>query len=619
MDVESEPVPVAVRQLCRLCLSQETELVDIFSVQQVAGNAESLTERIHGCLQLEVNQNDNLPKWICRQCMDKIDDFASFRERCKQNERTLLRGEGIGPANVEMPCYNEEDEQTDEEETEMIVIDPSKEYESSNDSLPNDSYGEKNGDLYFPGMDGMNEAENLPSNADDEEAEGTDADEGEEEEEEEDEDDLKCDTLVEGARNGLSHAGNTSSTPQKPTIYTCKYCDVAFAASSACQLHEMQDHDLLAPYGCMYCPYKTAIRMSLIAHIRESHSIMRPYICVQCNKGFLRRSDLKKHTFVHTGVRPYACEQCGKSFSRNTNLKKHERTHSGLKPHSCELCSRSFANKADLVRHRNLHVEHERNQFACIRCGTTYTQKDKLYDHEQYCLGRQSMHGPFSERKSDVPAAPLLYSPTAGPFLVEDIPDSEAKVIKAASVAPALPPSHVPEAPPSNKVYNCTKCPKRFLSKASLRAHQSTHSSEDTRRYECPQCRKTFVGKRELEQHLLTHPEIKPFGCATCGKRFSRKDKLQRHQRIHQRDRHYSCPNCAAKFVRRDALTSHLKIHCTGTTARNIDTAPTMTPGMFSAMDQGQGMGIPMALHQRALMYSVIGDDAGVVDPAFRM
>uniref|UniRef100_A0A182NEM8 Protein krueppel n=1 Tax=Anopheles dirus TaxID=7168 RepID=A0A182NEM8_9DIPT len=591
MNIANGTVPAAERQLCRLCLGQDGQLMAIFGVHEAAvTHAETLSARIRNCLQLEVTQIDSLPKWICKLCLEKIDDFTNFRERCKHNEQKLLLGDGDShmkddhiandAADQEQTDYDDEDE----EEMEMIVIDPTRDYESSGDeSLPAEAYVEKNGLA-------NTQPEQHPAAEEDDQQDGSEAEDGEEEEEEDDEEDLKCDTIPAEARNGLPHTGSdgggrmsnatttnttitTTTTLQKTIVYTCKYCDVAFAAASACQLHEMQDHDLLAPYGCLYCHYKTSIRTCLITHIRDQHSITRPYICVQCNKGFLRRSDLKKHTFVHTGVRPYACDQCGKSFSRNTNLKKHMLTHSGLKPHACESCDRSFSSKADLLRHMTVHNEQLR-QHPCVRCGTVYTQKDKLYEHERYCMGRHpnSTVGfggiSFADLKQEAPFVDNLTAPIAPPPPQMCTPAEEAIKIEPPviepppSYAPAASQPMIPQTPASSKIYDCSKCPKRFLSKISLRAHQSTHSPEESRKYECPHCKKHLSGKREFEHHLQTHMSMKPFACATCGKRFSAKDKLHRHERVHQQDRHFSCPNCAAKFVRKDALEAHLQIHC---------------------------------------------------------
>ncbi|XP_058120629.1 zinc finger protein 467-like [Anopheles ziemanni] len=586
------------RQLCRLCLGHEQELLDIFDVQHA--HTDSLTDRINEFLQLKILQCDNLPKWICKQCLDKIDDFTSFREQCKLNERKLLLDLRAGVAECLPEGNHPEDvESSDDEETEMIVIDPFQDYESSNQSLPQHdetAYGGENGTSLLSTGAALNEQERLASDAegDEEDLNGSLA---EEEEEDDDEEDNKCDTFPKDATNGLPHGGgSTNSTPQKTVVYTCKYCDVAFADSSACQLHEMQDHDLLAPFACQYCAYKTAIRLSLISHIREMHQNPRPYICVICNKGFPRRSDLKKHTFVHTGVRPFACDQCGKSFSRNTNLTKHMRIHSGLKPHGCELCPRSFANRADLVRHQKTHSGHG-SQFSCARCGNIYARKDKLYSHQQLCFSQMlaghdapTVDGLLSaggsmlqSNNSDFPMAPFsLHFGSQIPFeqmLMENpvpselLSDPVMANFPSISQPPTLPPAPPPPpplitspSPPSSKIFNCTECPKRFLSETSLRVHQTTHSAEDTgRAYECPHCQSQFLNKREFERHLMTHADVKPFGCTSCNKKFSRKDKLHRHERVHQRERQsFECPTCAAKFQRKGALASHLKIHCTG-------------------------------------------------------
>uniref|UniRef100_A0A182KBC7 Protein krueppel n=1 Tax=Anopheles christyi TaxID=43041 RepID=A0A182KBC7_9DIPT len=652
MNIANGPGSSAERQLCRLCLGREEVLVDIFGT--TTQHTEPLPVRIRSCLQLDVSrvtQHDTLPKWICKQCLEKLDDFTSFRERCKLNERKLLLGEDEtlhlkdGPG-VEQSAVGfqqtEEDDDENDEEMEMIVIDPSRDYESSNDSLPNETRGavENGTEPYGTGTRPQH------GHAGEEDAEGSEVEEGEEEEEEDEEEELKCDTAPGGGDvpNGLAPhtAGNANvTTPQKTVVYTCKYCDVAFAASSACQLHEMQDHDLLAPYACIFCQYKTSIRMFLITHIRDSHSVTRPYICIQCNKGFLRRSDLKKHTFVHTGVRPYACDQCGKSFSRNTNLKKHMRTHLGVKPHACDICPRSFANKADLIRHRSFHHAQE-TQHACVRCGAVYTQKDKLYDHERYCMGKPMLFGlgvgsMVEPAKQDLPFGglnlaatippqpPQLLTPDARIKVEEPIANDHLPGFGIATTLSQLPAGNAPHTPPSSKIYSCSKCPKRFLSKVSLRAHQATHPVEaNARLYECPACKKQIISKREYDRHLQTHSELKPFDCGTCGKRFSRKDKLHRHERIHQQtDRHFSCPDCSAKFVRKDAYESHLKIHCN----------PAVSGALFGTMGApaGQEMMVPMqALHQQqqqqqqhSLLYSMRGGDdgalMGAIDPSIRM
>ncbi|XP_058056468.1 gastrula zinc finger protein XlCGF57.1-like [Anopheles bellator] len=583
--------------VCRLCLGQEQELVSIFNAQT---NSNPLPVRIYDMLQLNILENDSLPQSICRVCLDKIDDFIRFRELCKANERILRGAEADsqkGPDREAHSAHFGEDmsDTSDDEEPEMVVIDPMRDYESSNQSLPNGLF---DGDPFLSAAaaDFGHDEENAVDGVEEEADGSAEEDDGDDEDDE--------DTQLKGGMNvtnpptnGLprtEHAAHNSA--QNSTVFTCKYCDVAFAVSSACQLHEMQDHDLLAPYACSFCSYKTSIRLSLISHIREMHSITRPYICIQCSKGFVRRSDLKKHTFVHTGVRPYGCPDCGKTFSRNTNLTKHMRIHSGLKQHSCTVCPRSFANKGDLVRHQKTHLE-QNPQFTCGRCGNVYTRKDKLQNHELFCFRRTLGVAPLTDgvlppvKPSDhhrfaydvtqqlppdaadvMACAPEMLLPSSGPPVIGL--DVKPTLASFANIIP-MPMMDQPSMVSSSKVYDCPSCPKRFLSKATLRKHLLTHperSKAADRAYECPQCNKHVMGKRELERHLMSHANMKSFVCRSCGKQFTRKDKLQRHERTHQRDRRFACPNCNARFARGEALESHMRIHCTTDAAHGYET-----------------------------------------------
>lgn len=86
----------------------------------------------------------------------------------------------------------------------------------------------------------------------------------------------------------------------------------------------------------------------VFSHISD----IRPYPCIYCGKRFHQKSDMKKHTYTHTGEKPYNCTLCGKSFSQSSNLITHMRKHSGYRPFECKTCDKSFQRKVDLKRHR---------------------------------------------------------------------------------------------------------------------------------------------------------------------------------------------------------------------------------------------------------------------------
>ena len=325
--------------------------------------------------------------------------------------------------------------------------------------------------------------------------------------------------------------------------YTCQYCDMAFTTQNDCTDHESR-HDPMAPFLCNFCHMRCGSRQTLIGHIKETHDPERPYICVLCSKGFCRRSDLKKHSIVHTGIRPFVCPICAKSFSRNTNLTKHMRIHSSIKPYVCQQCPRSFTTGIELSRHGRTHSE-TRN-FKCAKCPATYARKDKLHLHEQSHYRKETE---FFLNANKPPQAILQNQTILNP--TTDNMNNTAMLCNA----------DINQSKPTEQAQQALFPSHQFTQKSSLPQNKPTPPAKSShgRVHSCDICNKTFTRERDLQRHQALHLDTL-FTCKQCGLGFSRREKLARHELEHHGPQ-YPCDICRITFHKREELEMHLKMH----------------------------------------------------------
>lgn len=485
---------------------------------------------------LQISHNDGLPNVICHRCLYKIEFCLEFRKVCFISDAALRQitfdinpeTHPEAPAPPSQLPFLESMVNGNEEDVVMVVDPTALDYESEGES------------------------ENPAS--DNENAEPND-----------------------------NYGGKNVSM--------CRYCDHAFTDKVECGEHEINAHNSDVPYACSLCNMQFADRLQYSAHLKGVHQNDKPYNCPQCERTFARRSDLRKHTVVHTGIKPYTCTVCSKSFSRNTNLSKHMRIHSGQKPFVCSKCPKTFFSKGDLTRHTVIHSDQK--PFHCNFCSLTFGRKDKLLKHEKrhfpqensedksqelqimrdnlgeyYPLKTENPDETFeSEENMVISVDPFNHSDSI--IKSESITDLEMNSDLSKLADTSLePPGAIPPIPAhitgdsfddGGKRYACDSCPKTFSNPENMRYHHATHSG--VRPHVCSLCSKSFIRKRELDRHFATHTGMKPFKCGKCSKSFGRKDKLVRHMRIHDVNKEHTCTVCQATFNRRDGLLQHLKTH----------------------------------------------------------
>ena len=363
-------------------------------------------------------------------------------------------------------------------------------------------------------------------------------------------------------------ATKSSNDLSKKEIFHCQFCDVVFSDSFSCTSHEQKSHDPLHPYECVACAYKTDQHSTLIYHIKHTHNMEKPFLCTQCTKTFIRRSDLRKHTFVHAGIRLYSCDICKKSFTRNTNLTKHKRTHSDkFKSWKCTLCPKTYYTNSELSRHVEIHLD--RKALVCKFCNQAFMRRDLLELHQKAHLDNiaVSQNEAASHVTNTVQPQPIVFynqPPDHAPmnFYTENTASSS----NGGALQVVQPKKEYP-------IMN------QLLSGIGFNQLSQT-MMQPVKNFTCGICHNAFVKKKELDRHVISiHTNVKQFKCETCPKYFNRKDKLLRHEKLHLAPASvFNCPLCPAVFVRKQMLDFHSKIHQIGNGQQVEDMMASLQP-----------------------------------------
>ncbi|EDW78134.1 uncharacterized protein Dwil_GK24172 [Drosophila willistoni] len=487
---------------CRLCHQAAETAVNIFENDVDFGSMGSIANLCQNLYGVQYERHELLPERICSRCLELLEDFYMHRKGMEQRELALLAelGEMLKQDAKYRPGLNGNPGIFEPEEGCIIVdVDPDKLSETSEDELYDDD-DDENGEV-----------------------------EDEEDEEEEDEnmqaqngDEMEMPLGMDAAQMALMGAANLSqdaTMDSRPKCaYLCQFCDLGFTLQSDCQQHEKTSHDAAAPYSCSYCNLRMTTRPQLITHIKTLHDADRPYVCAHCRKSFVRRSDLKKHTIVHTGVRPYTCSVCGKSFSRNTNLTKHMRIHSGVKPFVCQQCPRSFQTSSEMMKHMRSHAEIK--PFQCQRCPYSSSRKDKLVAHQQVHNKRDVEQQQQQQQQGQVQLQPQM-QPQLQPHMLQ------------------------------NYLYQQTDfTPNKVKPPAQ---------SKSSRNFHCDVCDRSFQRERDLQRHRALHMDTL-FSCKICQQGFNRREQLQRHE-LEAHGPSYTCGVCCISFLHQTELENHFKVH----------------------------------------------------------
>lgn len=193
----------------------------------------------------------------------------------------------------------------------------------------------------------------------------------------------------------------------------------------------------------------------------------------------------------------------------------------------CDLCGQKFQKFLSLNRHYK--IKHKvRGYVTC--CEKKFNRRFKIIQHLQYHRDPKTFR---------------------------------CKVCKKILQSTRALKSHMDiHAPPEAKVFQCDKCPKKFLRAWKLEKHVLFHSGEKS--HICATCDKAFMTLPLLQNHVRNVHENKYVRiCDICAKVYRNQDCFNRHQLEHAgiRPEKVECKICNKFYSTKYKLTQHVKIH----------------------------------------------------------
>ncbi|XP_059619174.1 zinc finger protein 883-like [Phlebotomus argentipes] len=481
-------------EVCRFCVGKTPDYSSIFQ--------DDLHESLKSCFGLMIQETDNWPKFICRQCLNSAKTCIDFVSRIRESEKNLrdLYGEWTTWKDIERIEIKPDIEMVDVKELPLLCADVKAEVDQLEESTTTRKKPQKKTVLEetLPRKRGRPrkhpvQYEDIPVSCGD---------------------DKKMLGKLAGRRgrpkiSSCSEDEKPSSPPLEAAHDTMK--EEQEAKEEDKNLSESQSYKELSDeksrkieeffkMDCNQCPEKFSRFKDLQAHYRSVHKRKGYILC--CKVKLSRTARILQHIEFHMNPNVFKCDECGKTFKNKLGLQQHKvnsHTPKELHLYKCPKCPRTFMHQQRFRTHSAVHAE-QRNHI-CPECGKAFPTKGRLKAHVM------NMHQEVSY--------------------------------------------HV-----------CEICAKMFKSKDCFLDHQRTHTGEKIEKVPCPTCGKFFSEKR-LKVHMKRHNESdEVFRCHLCDRESNSQTSLNRHIKyVHMSERKYKCNLCESSFKRPVDLREHMATH----------------------------------------------------------
>ncbi|XP_031835495.1 uncharacterized protein LOC116428184 isoform X2 [Nomia melanderi] len=597
-------LPLNMDRICRICLTEGTNLSPIFATDQDVNDFSSLPQKIQVCGSIEIQEQDGLPSLICDICIYKASVAHEFRQQCQHSDAKLRMYYNKPAKSTIVDTYTQteldtepvlsKEQEVENQENYYVKEEMQAAAANPQEYIHNNTYSRDEPDLSNGQIDIPNEKLFICSIGF----------EGSKEIEKEScisENNLHEASLAQEDGNDLSETINIQDKPEENqdidqnTQEIEKKQEDEFLSESTLNRNVIKEEKV---------PQKRTSTRKLKSVSNKTYSEDEvddgyydpgsdsqdsgesKFKCKVCSKRYSTQKGLKKHSLVHE--KKFKCDICLKMFYKQENMENHKKIHAS-KPLACKLCHACFSKPQSFARHLKSHTEKLNNMIKEIN---TDEQKDNKEPKKEMKLEEDTDDETGIVNEADeFENAPELYKC--------DICSQYCSTLKNLKRHALV---H------GDKKYSCTVCKKWFFRPDTLKKHAEKHghglldnlvdnnkffdsdddsfpnttqtntlqenenikkeeSDEDgSGEYKCQHCDKIMATKKGLRRHVAMHkPKPEPVTCEICRKVCASQARLVLHQRTHKPKekvpREYLCHICSKVYPSNSSLTYHMRTH----------------------------------------------------------
>ncbi|XP_073834620.1 uncharacterized protein [Musca autumnalis] len=178
------------------------------------------------------------------------------------------------------------------------------------------------------------------------------------------------------------HKSKTTAERGKKS-YECEFCGKVVKKITEYRNH-VRTHTGEEPFLCVECGKSFKVASSLHTHMLR-HKGEKNVRCPHCPKKFVCASGLYGHMYVHKKDKPFVCDTCGAAFHMPYMLRKHNLYHKGIKNYPCEYCDLRFVTAEKQRRHMRTHTGEK--PYVCHYCDRAFAQSNDCNKHMRQHVG----------------------------------------------------------------------------------------------------------------------------------------------------------------------------------------------------------------------------------------